>query len=65
MGETAREGTTKHTFCVVGCVVRDGAKEPASLLSDGSEAIPVLTYLASHFPDGARFAMILSRRMAC
>ena len=64
MGKTTREGTTKHTFCVVGGVVRDRAEIPETLLRCVFEAIRVSTYLASHFPDGARCAMILSIRMS-
>lgn len=33
MGDTTRNGTAKHTFCVVGGIVGDRAKVPAPVFS--------------------------------
>ena len=38
VGDTASEGTTEHTFCVVGGIVGDGAKVPAQLFSQDALA---------------------------
>lgn len=58
MGDTAREGTAEHAFCVVGGVVGDGAKVPTAVFSLCASGLDASTYLASHFPDGAMPAII-------
>ena len=52
MGDTASEGTTEHTFCVVGGIVGDVAKVPAQVFSQDALArrYALWTHLASHFP---------------
>ena len=56
VGDTASEDTTKHALGVVAGVVGDGAEVPGGqgmgIARDGSDTST--TYLASHFPEGAR-----------
>ena len=62
VGETAGNSTTEHALGVVASIVGDGAKISV-VQNNESERNCVhirdtsTAYLASHFPEGARFAM--------